>query len=85
MKHRAFLTGAIAVTVTSLSFPAFSDGLAIPVVPNTARQANGINPYELLELNQDQLAQRFPDMSQREREKLMFRIADINSMRPTVR
>ncbi|WP_160300094.1 hypothetical protein [Devosia limi] len=46
-----------------------------------ATQANGINPYDLLELNQQQLAQRFPNMPQRELEKLMFRIADINSMR----
>lgn len=54
---------------------------AAAVEVSTATQANGINPYDLLELNQQQLAQRFPNMPQRELEKLMFRIADINSMR----
>lgn len=70
-----------AVVATAMCGACMAADTAAEVAVNTATQANGINPYDLLDLNQQQLAQRFPDMPQRELEKLMFRIADINSMR----
>ena len=48
-------------------------------------QANVINPYELLSFTRDQLAQRFPTLSAAELDKLVFKIADINSMRSLAR
>lgn len=72
------LAAVVAIAMCGVSMAA-DTAEAVPV--SMATQANGINPYDLLDLNQQQLAQRFPNMPQRELEKLMFRIADINSMR----
>ncbi|MBU1336385.1 MAG: hypothetical protein KJ944_04880 [Alphaproteobacteria bacterium] len=44
-------------------------------------QASVINPYELLDLTPEQLAERFPNLPAAELDKLVFKIADINSMR----
>ncbi|MDP2779162.1 hypothetical protein [Devosia sp.] len=44
-------------------------------------QANVINPYDLLDLTPEQLAERFPNLPASELDKLVFKIADINSMR----
>lgn len=54
---------------------------SIQIAPKTATKANSVNPYELLDLTPEQLAERFPNMPKGELEKLMFRIADIISMR----
>lgn len=76
---RALVLAAVVATAMCGVSMAADTAAAVPV--SMATQANGINPYDLLDLNQQQLAQRFPNMPQRELEKLMFRIADINSMR----
>jgi len=44
-------------------------------------QANVINPYDLLDLTPEQLAERFPNLPASKLGKLVFKIADINSMR----
>jgi hypothetical protein len=54
---------------------------SVQIAPKTATKANSVNPYELLDLTLEQLAERFPNMPKGELEKLMFRIADIISMR----
>lgn len=48
---------------------------------NEAQRANTINPYELLSLTREELAQRFPRLSEAELDLLVFKIADINSIR----
>ena len=44
-------------------------------------QANVVNPYELLHLTRVELVQLFPNMPAAEIDALVFKIADINSMR----
>ena len=57
--------------------------LAMPVVSDAVGpvQANVVNPYELLDLTRAELAERFPNMPAAEIDALVFKIADINSMR----
>lgn len=47
--------------------------------------AAAINPYGLLDQTREQLAQRFPSLSDEQLDLLQFKIADINSMRSATR
>ena len=72
-----------AVLAVSMCGASVGADLAMPVASDAAGpiQANVVNPYGLLDLARAELAQRFPNMPAGEIDKLVFEIADINSMR----
>lgn len=47
----------------------------------TAQYAATINPYRLLNIERSELIDRFPALSERERDLLWFKISDIKSQR----
>jgi len=73
----------VAVLAVAMCGVGLAADLAMPVASDAAGpiQANVVNPYELLDLTRAELAQRFPNMPAGEIDKLVFEIADINSMR----
>ena len=74
------LAAVLAVMVCGTGVAA---DMAMPVVSDAVGpvQANVVNPYELLHLTRVELLQRFPNMPAAEIDALVFKIADINSMR----
>ena len=74
------LAAVLAVAMCGIGVAA---DLAMPAALDAAGpvQANLVNPYELLDLTRADLATRFPNMPAEELDKLVFKIADINSMR----
>jgi hypothetical protein len=55
---------------------------AVPAVcAEEARLASSINPYDLLDRSRDELAAKYPSLAAGELKLLLFRIADINSIR----
>ena len=74
------LVAILAVTMGGVGVAA---DLVAPIVTNNSgpTQASLINPYDLLDLTPEQLAERFPNLPASELDKLVFKIADINSMR----
>lgn len=46
---------------------------------STATSVRTINPYQLLDVERSALAERFPQLSERELDRLWFKIADIKS------
>lgn len=77
------LTLALSL-VAAICVASYATDLAVGEISNgatEAQRANTINPYELLSLTREELAQRFPRLSEVELDLLVFKIADINSIR----
>lgn len=72
-----------AILVVTIGGVGVAADQAAPVIMDHSgpTQASVINPYELLDLTPEQLAERFPNLPAAELDKLVFKIADINSMR----
>ena len=72
-----------AVLAVAMCGAGIAADLAIQVISDAAGpvHANVVNPYELLNLTRAELAGRFPNMPAAELDMLVFKIADINSMR----
>ena len=73
---------AVALMVAMCGAGAAAD-IRVPtsVIDTGTAQANTIDPYELLGMTREELAERFPSLPATELDKLVFKIADINSMR----
>jgi hypothetical protein len=79
------LAMVLAMALTATAAPAFVLA-ADPVVSGPEQvtgpaRASEINAYLLLGVTRERLAQLYPDLSPTELDKLVFKIADINSMR----
>ena len=73
----------VAILVVAMCGSCAAADLAVVATMDNSgpTQANVINPYDLLDLTPEQLAERFPNLPASELDKLVLKIAAINSMR----
>jgi hypothetical protein len=71
----------VAVGLSTLGAVAAEPSCEREMVACMETNAASVNPYLLLNIGQEELADRFPAMEQRELDLLWFKISDIRSQR----